>query len=401
MKLPSKLFVPVLFCSLTASTFAGPDWDEGLKDAGTTPATAQPVSGSTNTAVTRVRGGTSATALVGIPDLVDLYLVKTGGATTEFRFDMNMVSGGAPVWNARLTIFQKVNAEQCTAKLAVPLATVVKFSNSKPWPILDGSANMVAAAGYPAATLGSLMSTNTEYYIAISGLTNMPMGMRETCTTGTPKVLFLNSTGNGMYRPSTDDLNYRLSGWMDPQGAATGEYSIPVSGMYPIPASSCSSSVPVILPVDLKNFDFGFAPAITGSIAFPCAPSYYPNREFFFLWTANCAGPAEVSTCGLTQTDSGLEVFELDACDPDPCMAAASIACNDQCGTVNASLVTFTAESGRQYLVRLTRLSGNATTGQIRFTCTPPLSSRDLNGDGTVDGADLALMLASWGTSGN
>jgi len=110
-----------------------------------------------------------------------------------------------------------------------------------------------------------------------------------------------------------------------------------------------------------------------------------------------------VSTCGLTLTDSGIEVFDINACNPDLCAAAASpsIACNDQCGTANASRVTFTAESGRQYLVRLTRLTGSATTGDIKFTCTPPLGSRDINGDGIVDGADLAQLLASWGTSGN
>ena len=110
-----------------------------------------------------------------------------------------------------------------------------------------------------------------------------------------------------------------------------------------------------------------------------------------------------MSTCGLTDTDSGIEVFEINACNPDVCASTASpsIACNDQCGTGDASLVTFTAESGRQYLVRLTRLSGFATTGTIKFTCTPALGSRDINGDGIVDATDLAYLIGSWGTSGN
>ena len=176
-----------------------------------------------------------------------------------------------------------------------------------------------------------------------------------------------------------------------------------VKGVYPLPASSCSAPFFVEGSLVQKSFDFGFAPAMAGTIALPCAPGWYPNREFFFLWTANCAGPAEVSTCGLTLTDSGIEVFEINACNPDLCAAAASpsIACNDQCGTGDASRVTFTAESGRQYLVRLTRVGGLATTGDIKFTCTPALGSRDIHGDGNVDGADLAQLLASWGTSGN
>lgn len=399
----------VLLAYIGGSAFAGPDWDEGAKDAGSTPATSQPVTGSTSTAVTRVRGGTSASALVGTPDLVDIYLVKTGSNPNLFLCDMNMGPGGAPAWNARLTIFKKTVVTCGTISsyyvtLGFPIATVVKASSSSPWPILDGSVLVNNPTGLPPATLGSLMAANTEYYVAVSGLNNLPIGLNSDCgTTGSSKTLFLNTTGLGMYRIPTGDAAYHLTSWTDPATAETGSYSMPVTGVYPLPASSCSAPFFVEGSLVQKSFDFGFAPAMPGTIALPCALGWYPNREFFFLWTANCAGPAEVSTCGLTHTDSGIEVFEINACNPDLCAAAASpsIACNDECGTENASRVTFTAESGRQYLVRLTRLSGSATTGDIKFTCTPALGSRDINGDGNVDGADLAQLLASWGTSGN
>lgn len=409
----SKTLIPILVCSLAGSAFAGPDWDEGAKDAGSTPATSQPVTGSTSTTVVRVRGGTSATALVGTPDLVDIYLVKTGPNPLEFKFDMNMGTGGAPAWNARLTIFKKavsycstgcICSTCCPVTVGFPIATVVKASSLRPWPILDGSVLVnTTSPTIPAVTLGSLMVANTEYYVAVSGLSNFPIGNSDCGTTGSSKTLFLNTTGFGMYRIPTIDAAYHLTSWTDPATAETGSYSMPVTGVFPLPASSCSAPFFVEGSLVQKSFDFGFAPAMAGTIALPCAPGYNPNREFFFLWTANCAGPAEVSTCGLTLTDSGIEVFEINACNPDLCAAAASpsIACNDQCGTANASLVTFTAESGRQYLVRLTRLTGSATTGDIKFTCTPALGSRDINGDGNVDGADLAQLLASWGTSGN
>lgn len=405
----SKTLIPILVCSLAGSAFAGPDWDEGAKDAGSTPATSQPVTGSTSTTVVRVRGGTSATALVGTPDLVDIYLVKTGSNPLEFKFDMNMGTGGAPAWNARLTIFKKTVVTCGTISsyyvtLGFPIATVVKASSSSPWPILDGSVLVNNPTGLPSATLGSLMAANTEYYVAVSGLNNLPIGLNSDCaTTGLSKTLFLNTTGFGMYRIPTIEAAYHLTSWTDPATAETGSYSMPVTAVYPLPASSCSAPFFVEGSLVQKSFDFGFAPAMPGTIALPCAPGWYPNRQFFFLWTPNCAGPAEVSTCGLTLTDSGIEVFEINACNPDLCAAAASpsIACNDQCGTGDASRVTFTAESGRQYLVRLTRVGGTATTGDIKFTCTPALGSRDINGDGNVDGADLAQLLASWGTSGN
>ena len=405
----SKSLIPILVCSLAGSVFAGPDWDEGAKDAGSTPATSQPVTGSTSTAVTRVRGGTSATALVGTPDLVDIYLVKTGSNTSQFKFDMNMGTGGAPAWNARLTIFKKTvvicgTTTSYYVTLGFPIATVVKASSLSPWPILDGSVLVNNPTGGPPATLGSLMVADTEYYVAVSGLNNLPIGSYSDCSaTPVTKTLFLSTTGFGMNRALGSDPTYHLTSWTDPATAETGEYSMPVTGVYPLPASSCSAPFFVEGSLVQKSFDFGFAPAMAGTIALPCAPGWYPNREFFFLWTPSCAGPAEVSTCGLTHTDSGIEVFEINACDSDVCAAAASpsIACNDECGTENASLVTFTAESGRQYLVRLTRLSGSATTGDIKFTCIPALGSRDINGDGVVNGADLAALLGSWGTSGN
>ncbi len=401
----------LLLAYIAGSAFAGPDWDEGAKDAGSTPATSQPVTGSTNTVVTRVRGGTSATALVGTPDLVDIYLVKTGSNTSQFKFDMNMGTGGAPAWNARLTIFKKtvVNCGTIATNyvtLGFPIATVVKASSLLPWPILDGSVLVNPSSTSGAVTLGSLMVANTEYYVAVSGLSNYPIGTGPDCgTDGHSITLFLDTTGFGMYRIPTIDADYHLTSWTDPATAETGSYSMPVKGVYPLPASSCSAPFFIEGSLVQKSFDFAFAPAMSGG-NLSCAPGSSPNRQFFFLWTANCAGPAEVSTCGLTLTNSGIEVFEINACNPDLCAAAASpsIACNDQCGTANASLVTFTAESGRQYLVRLTRIGGSAVTamtGDIKFTCTPPLGSRDINGDGIVDSLDLTYLLSSWGTSGN
>ncbi len=397
----SKILAPIAVCSLASSLFAGPDWDEGAKDAGTTPSTAQTVAGSTNTQVTRVRGGTSATALVGTPDLVDLFVVKTGSNTSLFKLDMNMGAGGEPAWDARLTIFKKsiVNCGIVSTNfvtLAFPIATVIKDSVSSSWPILNGGSLVNGSSNQ---TLGSLLEPNSEYFVAVSGSNNLPTGINSNCsTTGSTKTLFLNTNGNGIYSIPTADAGYHLTGWTDPTNAATGAYGMSTN-IYPLPASSCSAPLFVEGTIVEKNFDFNFAPAIVG-VAFPCAPAFIPNRQFFFLWTASCLGPAEVSTCGLTGADTGIEVFEVNACNPDFC-ESSSIGCNDQCGTANASTVNFTAESGRQYLVRLTRLSGTQATGSIKFTCAPALSSRDINGDGLVDGADLALLISSWGTSGN
>ncbi len=391
----------VVLASISSTACGGPDWDEGAKDAGSLPATAQTVSASTSTATTRVRGTTSAGVVTG--DLVDMYLVKVGSDPSQFKFDMNMGAGGAPAWSARLTLFKKVVVNCGTippnyVTLGKPIATVVKASAGSPFPILDGT--VVVNAG--TATLGSLMIPNAEYYVAVSGLTNLPIGLSTDCSgTGTTKTLFLNTNAFGIYLPDINDALYHVTGWTNPSDAATGACSMLVSSVYPLPASSCSDYVPVNGSPTEKAFDFGFAPATTGTVS--CASGYTVNREFFYLWTPNCSGSADVTTCGYTSADSAIEVFALDPCNSDACTAAASssIACNDECGTGNASKVTFAATAGHQYLIRLTRLTGSATTGTIKFTCAASLGSRDINGDGIVDAADLALLLGSWGTSGN
>lgn len=410
MKKTSKLSITILVCSLTTVVFAGPDFDEGGNDAGPLPESARRIAASTNTEVIKVSGTTSL-SLLATPDLVDMYSFKTGSNPNDLRIDMNMGMGDEPVWDARLTIFKKTivnccSVTECPLVTVQPIATVVKYSNANPWPILDGSAFLNNQTGGPAATLGSLLLPNTEYFVAVSGSTNLPTGVSNPCsTTGAIKVLFLNTTGIGIYRATSEDVNYYLFNWQDEPSSATGNYAMKVESFYPFPASSCSAYQEVTGSIAERNFDFTFAPAITTPVPFPCAPTFSADRQFFYLWTSSCSGPAEVTTCGLTNTDTGIEVFELDACNPSACTAAEStaIACNDQCGTGNSSKVNFTSVSGRQYLVRLTRLTnlGTATTGTIKFYCTPTVASRDINGDGIVDGADLALLLGSWGTSGN
>ena len=83
---------------MTAAVWAGPEFDEGATDAGSTPPTSKPVSSSSGSAVTKVRGTTTTAALLGGGDLVDCYRVKTWADTSTFKVDMNIVSGGEPYW---------------------------------------------------------------------------------------------------------------------------------------------------------------------------------------------------------------------------------------------------------------------------------------------------------------
>lgn len=390
----------------TFSAFAGPDFDEGSKDAGASSTSAATVSASSNVAVTKIRGATSATALVG-SDPVDMYIVRTGTNPLEFRVDMNMGSGGAPAWGARLTLFKKVvvpcqdpaTGGSVYLTYARPIATVVKASAAASYPILNGSSYIY---GSTSVKLGSLMAPNSDYFVAVSGASELPLGSRANCSdSGTPETLFANTTGTGIYAYSASEGDlYHLIGW-NGGGSTSGSYNMPTLGVYPLPASSCDIAVPVRGGPVTKAFNFEWAPAATGIVS--CAgPSWPINRQFFYAWTPACSGTAVITTCGTFGGDSAIEVFDVDLCNPDYCtsVTTASIACNDQCGTGNASEVSFEVTSGREYLVLLARVGTSGASpwaGTIKFDCSAPPPSGDINGDGVVDALDLGLLLGQWG----
>lgn len=90
-------------------------------------------------------------------------------------------------------------------------------------------------------------------------------------------------------------------------------------------------------------------------------------RDVWWVWTATCDGPARISTCGLTTVDTEIVVYSTGgACPPS---SAYIIGCNDQsCG--DQAEVTFLAQAGQPYLVRLGRYAGAVgTTGSVRFEC--------------------------------
>ncbi len=394
IKIPSSLALSLCLTVCTVAT-AGPDWDEGGTDAGQLPNTSQVIVGSTPTGTTKIRGQTTGGLLL-VADPVDMYLVKTGSNVFSFKVDMDM--GTSPAWSARLCLFRKrtVLCQSVSVNLADPIATVTKVSAAVPYPVLDGS---VYLANFPTTRLGDLLLPNTEYYVAVCGATSLPIGLRETCSTGTPLTIYQGAAAFGISAATSNEIPYRLSDWYVPTTSGAGDYSMPTTGVYPLAASTCSLPVHLVGSWARPAFDFGFAPAIASTIN--CA-QWAVNREFFYVWTPNCTGDATVTTCGETLADTGLEVFDVCGCATDTCLAALScpIACNDD--TCNyQSKVTFAVQSGRSYLVRLTRVySTTNPLGYVSFACAPSGGTADVNGDGIVDGGDLALLLGAWGTAG-
>ena len=134
--------------------------------------------------------------------------------------------------------------------------------------------------------------------------------------------------------------------------------------------------------------------------ALTCSTSGGPSVEadIWFLYTADCTGQLDVSTCGAS-FDSRLDIF--DATSGCPSDGSSIVGCSDNdCGDdASASILTL---AGQSYFVRVGSPDGSVGNLDLEITCTPfeDPCPEDLNNDGVVDGADLGLLLGSWGTGG-
>jgi len=91
------------------------------------------------------------------------------------------------------------------------------------------------------------------------------------------------------------------------------------------------------------------------------------DADMWACWTAPCSATAFVQTCGLTAVDTKIAVYE--GCDCTALTDANLLSCNDdRCDT--QSIATFTAQAGRQYLIRVGTFPGEAGgVGAVNITC--------------------------------
>lgn len=123
------------------------------------------------------------------------------------------------------------------------------------------------------------------------------------------------------------------------------------------------------------------------------------HKDVWFRYAATCNGTATASTCNSAPFDTRLVVYNAVAC---PTATSTVLACNDNasgCGTTSA--VTFTVRQGYLYFIRLGSKATVGGAGTLTVTCTPgPVCAADVNGSGSVDASDLAIVLGSWGACG-
>jgi len=122
------------------------------------------------------------------------------------------------------------------------------------------------------------------------------------------------------------------------------------------------------------------------------------DRAVWRRYVATCSGNATIGTC--TEFAEGQVVLTvLSACGTAE-LACASNEVGADCGygPLGTVAVTFPVTAGEDYLVRIsTEGAANDSAGTLYTSCA---RLGDLNGDGSVNAADLSVLLGGWGTSG-
>ena len=203
-----------LALALAPAALAGPDWDEGVSDAGSTLGTAQVISvtGAVNTISGKLSGG----LLAG--DYQDCFLLDISSPTT-FSLTTSLGAGSPPGFNPMMFLFRVDETQNG------PVAKALLANNDKspgnPLPGLTNAANDGSNATLRSPGL---------YLIAISGFGSQPINASGEFVF---RQTFLQSGVIGGPAESPNG-GYLLAGWSS--DGDYGSYELLVQGVSGVPA---------------------------------------------------------------------------------------------------------------------------------------------------------------------
>jgi hypothetical protein len=126
------------------------------------------------------------------------------------------------------------------------------------------------------------------------------------------------------------------------------------------------------------------------------------TADNWYEYTAECSGELLVVTCGLVDFDARAAAYLASDCTdgemtPIGCDDPDDVGCEGVFGSTLRAQVT----EGLTYLIRIGSPDGTTGSGLMFIGCTPdttPPCPEDLDGDGSVGGSDIAMILGAWGT---
>ncbi|MFO0827278.1 MAG: FG-GAP-like repeat-containing protein [Phycisphaerales bacterium] len=129
------------------------------------------------------------------------------------------------------------------------------------------------------------------------------------------------------------------------------------------------------------------------------------NSDVFYSYTASCNGLLTVSTCGTADYDTRIAVYQGCGSLGAPffaCDLGTILGCNDDftgCSGFTSKLVVPVTQ-GSCYRIRIGGYGSAQGSGTFSVSCAASCPG-DINNDGKVDAADLAVLLGQWGASGS
>jgi hypothetical protein len=450
MRITSLLLI--LLCSLPAMAqdgeLAGPIWGEGpedngsggTKDAGATASTAQqvssPLAAASGSTLTRINGRTFAGLLQ--DDLVDLYEISITNPTTFLATTQG--SG----FDTALFLFRKVIGSDGVAE-----ARAVAMNDNS---ISSVTYSKLVGSSIPGLTAGA-------HYIAVTKSGGVPTGFKS--PDNDPLVMFTYSPGStAIVLPTATQATYTLADWANL--GEGGDYQIEFGGCVVTRSGSCSSAIVLGAGVySFGNAGTSDSSATRIGLGATCGDvgAWISNPSWFQLGA--CDGPVQISVCpSVTTATYQMVVFAGSCGDLEPVACGTLGGCSGG-GTGSTVTLTPDPCTTYYVAFGARRTSGASPTsaGTLTITCTPdgpscgvagsgscftphatptcdsltccsavcaldafccnsswdaicvqgayatcapppacPPSDPDLDGNGVIDGADLAILLSQWGT---